>query len=1045
MISERNNRLLRLLVSLGLSGICAVAQAQHIDMALNKPATASSALMLPSNAVDNNPASRWESQHNQDTAHLTIDLGFSTQVSSLVIDWERASAGDYQILGSNTPEGGWQHIASVANGQAGARTDLISVQPSLQNNTYRYLRVLCTKRSPGNLWGYSIYSLQANAPFGARSVSSNSIELSVDGAAWADVHYRINSGAQVNVRMNRNTQGRSTLVLDQLPPNAMVEYSFTIGRTENGAYDTGWLRTNCCSPSSSSSSLFSSSMTSSRAASSTPIAARSSARPISSSVGAVSSRAASSRAAQSSAVTSTIASSRAALSSSSAASSNALGSVVPLFNSRTRLEPELVRDAVDEQGRPYLSTWFSDRGRDRHHKESHPLKVSPGMTEAQIAQALQNGSGYDHYLAHYWQDRTVVLEIRDYVAKGGTEIDFETHMLSPLNPNTRDFRVWFLGQGTLAEFYDNSYVTLLPGKDRHYRFSDARTNKRAVNFNPKANRPIRVGDRMEIEVSQFLDPNALETAGSRNNYYGTTFLYMVGGGKGDEPNGIVPWEGRATEDRLSNGQLRTCNADRIGRRDSSGFLIEPDCPVILDSFPLPQIAWLGGRTTLSYQYSNEPTEVFKALAGNIGPGFNHEEGGNAQQFMLGRRLIHTEFDLGTHAERPQPAPGTGRRNAAGTPLDANENFTEHAGKLGPLFYEKSCAGCHFNNGRSIPKGLSETVTNQAIKIAGATPGSTHPMFGKSLQPSSLTSATGAGEMSTQLIGFEAAPNYLDGSRNNLQKPVYRFIGAGTAPASFSVRNSPPFIGVGLLEAVPESAILALEASPPAPGISGKAQRLRDVRTGETRLGRFGWKAGAYSVENQIALALRDEMGITTPMFRQLDCGTNQADCQGTQAIELGQTEVDLMSKYVSLLGVPARRNLNSAAALRGENVFRETGCNACHVEQLKTSTLAPLAELRDQTIRPYTDLLLHDMGPGLADSIVEGVATGSEWRTPPLWGIGLTEGAAGFRQAYLHDGRAKTLEEAILWHDGEAAASRRAYSSLSQSDQRALIQFLQSL
>ena len=745
-------------------------------------------------------------------------------------------------------------------------------------------------------------------------------------------------------------------------------------------------------------------------------------------------------------MTSTIASSRAALPSSSAASANTLGPVVPLFNSRTRLEPELVRDAIDEQGRPYLSTWFADRGRDRHHKEPHRPKVHPGMTEAQIARALQNdGSGYDHYLAHYWQDRTVVIEIRDYVARGGTEVDFDTYMLSPLNPATRDFRVWFLGQGTLAEFYANSFVNLLPGKDRHYRFSDPRTNKRAINFNPKANRPIRIGDRMEVEVSQFLDPTQLETPGSRFNYYGTTFLYMVGGGRGDEPNGIVPWEGRATEDRLSNGQLRTCNADRIGRRDSSGFLIEPDCPVILDSFPLPQIAWLGGRTTLPYQYSNEPTEVFKAMAGNIGPGLNHEEGGNAQQFLLGRRLIHTEFDTGIHAERPQPAPGTGRRNAAGTPLDANENFTEHAGKLGPLFYEKSCAGCHFNNGRSIPKGVNETITNQAIKIAGSATGSAHPMFGKSLQPSSTTSATGVGEMNMQLVGFEAAPNYADGSRNNLQRPVYRFVGAGTAPANFSVRNSPPFIGVGLLEAVPESAILAMEASPPAPGISGRAQRVRDAQTGEIRLGRFGWKAGAYSVENQIALALRDEMGITTPMFRQLDCGTNQADCQGTQGIELGQTEVDLMAKYVNLLGVPARRNLNSATALRGENVFREVGCNACHVEQLQTSALAPLAELRGQTIRPYTNLLLHDMGPGLADSIVEGIATGSEWRTPPLWGIGSARAVAGYREAYLHDGRASTLDEAIMWHDGEAANARRAYSSRSQADRDALIRFLESL
>jgi CxxC motif-containing protein (DUF1111 family) len=150
-------------------------------------------------------------------------------------------------------------------------------------------------------------------------------------------------------------------------------------------------------------------------------------------------------------------------------------------------------------------------------------------------------------------------------------------------------------------------------------------------------------------------------------------------------------------------------------------------------------------------------------------------------------------------------------------------------------------------------------------------------------------------------------------------------------------------------------------------------------------------------------------------------------------------------KYISTLGVPARRNMGDAQALRGEVVFGEAGCNACHKETLRTSQYAPLAELRSQTIRPYTDLLLHDMGPGLADNLGEGDASGAEWRTAPLWGIGLTADVSGYREAYLHDGRAKTLNEAILWHDGEAANARKAYVARSQSDKDALVKFLKSL
>ncbi len=180
------------------------------------------------------------------------------------------------------------------------------------------------------------------------------------------------------------------------------------------------------------------------------------------------------------------------------------------------------------------------------------------------------------------------------------------------------------------------------------------------------------------------------------------------------------------------------------------------------------------------------------------------------------------------------------------------------------------------------------------------------------------------------------------------------------------------------------------------------------------------------------------MGIATAAFPVLDGDTSAS------AVELDAAELDDLTRYVSLLGVSARRNLTDETALHGEQRFAAAGCSACHVAELATGPHHPFAELRNQTIRPFTDLLLHDLGPGLADSIESDGVDGSEWRTPPLWSIGLTAGVAG-GEAYLHDGRARTLEEAILWHGGEAEASKEYFRTMSSEDRAALIAFLRSL
>jgi CxxC motif-containing protein (DUF1111 family) len=615
--------------------------------------------------------------------------------------------------------------------------------------------------------------------------------------------------------------------------------------------------------------------------------------------------------------------------------------VAALFDAGTVLEPDMTEDTGTA-----IVTRFGDRARDRHAREA-------------------NFHIYDHYLTWYWEQRTATVEIIDKVAKGGTEIVFNVYPQWTLE--APEFRAFYRGQTSVAEYHTNISLKRVGTTPWHYTTT--------LTYNPKEGRPIRAGDRMELEVSQFL----LAPTHGRSNYYGTTVLYVVGQG------GLVPWEARGTQ---------------------------------MDSYPLPQAAWAGGRTTLPYQYSNEPLERFKQIPGQMAAL-------SAQPFMLGRRLHHTDFGTGVHSEFPTE----------------NPVFTEHAGKLGPQFYAASCVACHFNNGRAIPPGPDVAITNAVTKV-GVANGDPDARLGSSLQP---LRTSGPGEGSIRIARYSTVSGqFADGTPYELRKPEYAF--TGPAPSHHSLRNTPPLVGLGLLEAVPETAIAALTDPDDrnGDGISGLAQTVPDPETGHTRLGRFGWKAGRASIRHQIAGALNADMGVTTSVFPQPDCGALQTGC-GSVGVKLSDADLANMVRYVSLLGVAARRNLDDAQALRGEALFAGAGCSSCHTPTLVTGDRHPFAELRGQTIHPYTDLLLHDMGPGLADNLPEAGASGAEWRTPPLWSIGLTAGVAAGREAYLHDGRARNLGEAILWHGGEAEAAREAFRTMSAADRAALLRFVQSL
>ncbi|NNF67209.1 MAG: c-type cytochrome [Gammaproteobacteria bacterium] len=426
-----------------------------------------------------------------------------------------------------------------------------------------------------------------------------------------------------------------------------------------------------------------------------------------------------------------------------------------------------------------------------------------------------------------------------------------------------------------------------------------------------------------------------------------------------------------------------------------------------NSFPMPMAGRIGGGTTLNYQYSDEPDNHFIQMPTNLSDI-------NGQVFVLGRRVHHTDFGDGSHNEAAD-----------------NDGFDELAGLLGTNYVNRSCVACHERNGRALPPGVNQNLNQYVVKV-GDGGGNPDPLIGSVLQPQS----TGGGTEGTVQISSWT-------ESGGLRTPNFNF--TGTQPAAFSARIAPQLVGMGLLEAIVDADIESL-ADPDdvdADGISGRMHLVTDPENGQTRIGRFGWKASQATVKHQVAAALNTDIGVMTSIRPAPDCGSEQSNCDEVRS-ELADEHLEKLTAYVSLLGMSARRNLNDPAALQGEALFASAGCTGCHTESFQTSAFHPHAELRDQAIQPYTDLLLHDMGPGLASTLDEGGASAAEWRTPPLWGIGLTSGVSG-GEAYLHDGRARNLTEAILWHGGEGDAARQAFVAMSQAEKDALLAFLMSL
>lgn len=443
--------------------------------------------------------------------------------------------------------------------------------------------------------------------------------------------------------------------------------------------------------------------------------------------------------------------------------------------------------------------------------------------------------------------------------------------------------------------------------------------------------------------------------------------------------------------------------------------------------------------------------------------------GEATVFATGRNAFSFPAANLSDEERTRFAIGNSffRRNWVEAPAS-----TKARDGLGPHFIARSCGGCHVQDGRGAPPDVRKGIAQQPVALlmrlslpgtpdakSGVVP---EPTYGDQFNNAAVQGVKAEGRVT---LRWQAVPvRFADGTQLTLQKPIYGFADLAHGPMASNVmvspRIAPQLIGVGLLEAIPEAEILrnaadqAALAGPVAGPIKGQPNRVWDALAQAPMLGRFGWKANAATVAHQTAAAFVGDIGITSSLFPNEGCTPTQNDClaapRGSQA---GQPEIDDKTLadvvfYQSTLAPPARRNVADARVQRGQKLFEQAQCAACHRPSYTTG-VGPLPTLTSralsgQRIWPYTDLLLHDMGAALADGRPDFAANGQQWKTPPLWGIGLIRDVNG-HQRLLHDGRARGVLEAVLWHGGEAEASKRQVLKMSRAEREAMVKFLESL
>lgn len=375
--------------------------------------------------------------------------------------------------------------------------------------------------------------------------------------------------------------------------------------------------------------------------------------------------------------------------------------------------------------------------------------------------------------------------------------------------------------------------------------------------------------------------------------------------------------------------------------------------------------------------------------------------------------------------------------------------------LGPLFNSHSCMGCHFMGGRGRNKFANEKEFRSMIFKLSFPPRDSYSSpwysYGEQIQDKSISPNKIPIEVSPDVVFQEHKGKFPDGEEYTLRRSKYEFKNWNYGKPkefAFSPRVAPVIYGMGLLSLIPEEKLreIADPEDKDGDGISGRINDVDHYITYKKAMGRFGWKASHPDIVHILLIALHQDMGITSYFFRRQNCEPKQIRCRNAQkgSLEITKEMFDDLHYYTMAVAVPARRNVQDSEVLKGRRIFEDIGCAKCHIRKFITGNDPNYPELSNQVIYPYTDLLLHDMGEGLADGFEEFSASGREWRTAPLWGIGMYPLLSQHNEL-LHDGRARGIQEAILWHGGESEKSKQSFMNLTKSERTQLIEYIKSL
>jgi CxxC motif-containing protein (DUF1111 family) len=380
---------------------------------------------------------------------------------------------------------------------------------------------------------------------------------------------------------------------------------------------------------------------------------------------------------------------------------------------------------------------------------------------------------------------------------------------------------------------------------------------------------------------------------------------------------------------------------------------------------------------------------------------------------------------------------------------ASDSFAQ--GGLGPIFNNSSCENCHKLNGAAPFPTIQNRLTGLLLRLSSGSGSYGRPLpvpgFGGQLQQRAIPGS--APEAVVNWIFEEHTETFADGEVVSLRKPVFSILNTYTSfpsDAMVSPRIAGHMFGLGLLEAIDDNTLLAMadEYDSNKDGISGRPNYVWDDQNKHLVMGRFGWKANQPHLYQQCAAAYQEDMGVTSVLYTNESCKDQSQYDNGKNDVRLSFSQVTQTAFYLKSTGAPKRRNADDETVLKGKQIFYEAKCNSCHTPKMQTGSSMDAPFNSNQTIYPYTDLLLHDMGDGLSDNRGDFAATGTEWRTPPLWGMGLIPLLNGHSDM-LHDGRARNFMEAVLWHGGEAQASKDYVKKLSKADREALVKFMESL